>query len=290
MNLSVAWERLSARLLRRDLHHTIGRFNTVRRTYSLLQKSRQALNSSHYKQRLNLQENTLFPEILSADCTRDLRRDGVSLGLQLPSSLVKQVYEYACQTPLHEPGFDDVFWADDIYKGCLPTTGRPVMRGLVKEPENCSVVESVACDPNLLKIARNYLGYWPNQVTRHLTWTFVSELPLEQQKNLFLPLSYHYDVAGYNFMSAYFYITDMNVNTGAHVMIKQSHHEKPLHTLFAPWSGRMPDRVIWDYYGKENEIVIEGKAGFGFVQDPSCFHKLLPPVVRKRLLLQIRYA
>lgn len=289
MSLKVAWNRLSSRLQKRDVHRTIGRFSTVRKTYSLYQKSRQAPNPNSYKHQLQPRESTLFPQIFPAICAQEMREQSVSFGMQLPAEMVNQVYQYACQNLLYEPGFEGEFYADDVKNGTLPD-GRPVLRGLVKNPTHCPVVEEVAQDPVLLEIAHQYLQYWPTKVTRHLTWTFVSSLPVDEQKRLFLPLSYHYDVGGYNFMSAYFYITDMDAQTGAHVMIKGSHDKKPIHTLFAAWSGRQPDQVVLDYYGKENEILIEGKAGFGFVQDPSCYHKLLSPLKTRRLLLQIRYA
>ena len=40
------------------------------------------------------------------------------------------------------------------------------------------------------------------------------------------------------------------------------------------------------YYEKEKSI----KAGFGFIEDPLCFHKGLTPTERDRLLLQIEFA
>lgn len=289
MDLDVAWNRLSARFVKRDIHQTIGRFYSVRKTYSLLQKSRQAFNSHFYEKQLHLREKSLFLGVSPEISAREIRRRGVSFGLQLPSNLVRQIYDYASQNLLYEPGFEDEFYVNSIQNGTLPN-GRSVLRGLVKPPFKCQAIEDLTHDPVLLKIARNYLQYWPTQVTQHLTWTFVSNLPVHQQKEQFLPLSYHYDVAGYNFMTAYFYITDMDAQSGAHVMIERSHNKKPLHTLFAPWSGRQPDEAILDYYGKDSEIVIEGKAGLGFVQDPSCFHKLLSPLKHRRLIFQIRYA
>lgn len=289
MNFSVAWDRLSARFQKRDVFQTVGRFNTVRKTYSFLQKWRQSLNPTLYKEHLNPRQNSLFPITSPELCAQEIRKNSASFGLCLPKFYVENIYNYARQSLLYEPGFEEEFYVEDIKAGQLPN-GRPVLRGLVKHPTQCSAVEDVAHDPVLLEIARNYLGYWPTSVTRHLTWTFVSELPLSEQKQRFLPLSYHYDVAGYNFMSAYFYITDVVDQSGAHVMIERSHSRKPLHSLFAPWSGRQPDHVVLDYYGPENEQIIEGPAGFGFVQDPSCFHKLLPPSRENRLLFQIRYS
>jgi hypothetical protein len=254
-----------------------------------LQHKHQIANSDFFRQQLNLRSESLFPTLDPAICAQEIRDISVGFGFQLPSQIVYEIHEFACQKPLYEPGYDDEFYVDDIQGGFL-LGGRPVLRGLVKNLSDCAAIEQVAQDPVLMEIARNYLQYWPIKVTRHLTWTFVSNLSISEQKDRFLPLSYHYDVAGYNFMTAYFYITDMDIDTGAHVMMARSHDKKPLHTLFTPWSGRQSDQVIWDYYGKDNEILIEGKAGLGFVQDPSCYHKLLSPIKAKRLIFQIRYA
>jgi len=37
-------------------------------------------------------------------------------------------------------------------------------------------------------------------------------------------------------------------------------------------------------------LVIEGGPGFGFAEDPACFHRALPPRTADRLCLQLRYA
>jgi len=289
MNLSVAWGRLSARFAKRDLHRTIGRFGTVRRTYSWWQNRIQHPHEADYQGRLNLCETSIFDDISPEQYAQELRRRSIALGLQLPPAFVSFIYQFALNNHLYEPGFEEEFGVDEIAEGRLPN-GRPVMRGLVKDLHQCEAIEQVARDPALMAIARAYLGYWPTQVTRHLTWTFVSPLPEAEQRDRFLPLSYHYDVAGYNFMSAYFYITDMDRLSGAHVMIENSHHQKPWQTLFAPWSGRQTDEQVLSHYGQKRELLIEGKAGLGFVQDPSCFHKLLPPIRHHRLIFQIRFA
>jgi len=53
-------------------------------------------------------------------------------------------------------------------------------------------------------------------------------------------------------------------------------------------SAVQTDEAVIAYYGKENEITIEGPAGFGFVQDSSCYHKALAPISDNRLMLQLR--
>lgn len=49
------------------------------------------------------------------------------------------------------------------------------------------------------------------------------------------------------------------------------------------------DKDIIDYYDAKNIVTLCGKAGFGFVEDPSCFHKGTPPNHRTRLMLQIKF-
>jgi hypothetical protein len=289
MDYKTTIERLSSRLRSQDLHHTLGRFRTVRQAYSFYQNRVQRSNPEYFKDRLQPRNVSLFPGVSPQQCAQELAEKGVSFGFQLPPSLVAEVRDFAEQAPMTEPGFEAPFRVSDVHDGWLGDS-RPVMRGLVQQPSACPAVERVAQDPVLLEIVRHYLNYWPTQVTRNLVWTFPSPLPEAQQKEIYNPLSYHYDVGGYNFMSAYFYITDTDAQSGAHVMIERSHDRKPLHTLFSPRSGRQPDALVLEYYGPEHELIIEGPAGFGFVQDPSCFHKLLPPRHGKRLLLHIRYA
>jgi hypothetical protein len=42
-------------------------------------------------------------------------------------------------------------------------------------------------------------------------------------------------------------------------------------------------------FGRENEITIEGPAGTSFIQDPSCYHRALPPTPGDRLMLAVRF-
>ncbi len=152
----------------------------------------------------------------------------------------------------------------------------------------CEAIEKLVHDPVLLQIARDYLHYWPTKIERYMSWTMASKLPEVEQRRLNEPIVYHYDlVPGYNSVRIYFYITDIDVSSGPHVMIKGSHDKKPISWMLSPC--QQPDSEVYNYYGKEQEIVIEGKKGLGFFQDPYCFHKATTPSTADRLLLQIRY-
>ncbi len=273
-------------IVRQENLHRFARFRFVRKLYSLIQNQRQRFNSAVFENQNGAGNSDLFNEFNVNECAQKIHKTGVCFGLHLPIELVDEIYEYAQNSFCTEPGFNDKFLIHEVQEGCL-RQGRPVVRALVNNPAECPAIEKVVADPILLQIVREYLQYYPTRITRHLTWSVVSHLP-DRGKKLYPPTTFHYDIAGFNFMTVYFYITDVEINSGAHVMIEGSHNQKPLDIVLS--SGRHSDEKIYNYYGKDKEIVIEGKRGFGFVQDPSCIHKVLPPITRNRLLLQIRYS
>jgi hypothetical protein len=54
-------------------------------------------------------------------------------------------------------------------------------------------------------------------------------------------------------------------------------------------SARATDEQIYRMYPKEQVVSIVGDAGTGFVQDSSCYHKVLSPKTNDRLMLHLRY-
>jgi hypothetical protein len=265
----------------------LGRFLLVRKAYSLLRYQQQSADPAFYQKQVKVRDRSFFEGFDVEPCVKDLHREGVHFGLQLPAPLVEEIYNYAKTAPCTEPGFDGEFQITEVRDGRL-RGGRHVLRALVQDLPQCDAIAMLMQDPILLQIVRGYLNYWPGQIVPVLTWSIASDLPEDVRRKGYPPTTFHYDIAGYNFMTAYFYLTDVDASSGAHVMMRNSHEKKPLRMLLA--SGRHSDSEVLDYYGKENEIVIAGKRGFGFVQDPSCFHKVLSPVTADRLLLQFRYA
>ena len=135
---------------------------------------------------------------------------------------------------------------------------------------------------------RKYLGHGPRKITTILDLSFGSSMTDEQRRSLkHGVIDYHYDVAGYNFVYASFYITDTDRYSGAHVMMKRSHKSKPWRMLFG--SARASQEAVYKQFGRENEITIEGPAGTGFVQDTSCYHRASPPTRGDRLMLAVRF-
>ena len=161
--------------------------------------------------------------------------------------------------------------------------------GGIKEPSRCPGVRAVVEDPVLRAIVRKYLGYEPSHVLTILDWSFASDFTDKERRELkHHVIDYHYDVGGFNFVYAGFYITDTDRFSGAHVMMKRSHNRKPLRMLLG--SAVASEEAVRQQFGRENELTIEGPAGTVFVQDPSCYHRASPPTRSDRLMLAIRFS
>jgi hypothetical protein len=209
--------------------------------------------------------------------------------LNLPANIVAEIDAFARSEPLHA-NYDPqgpTFRYADVRGGKTPD-GRLVPIGGVREPTRCPAVQAVVNDPVLRAIVRDYLGHEPREVLTIINWSFASHFSDEERRRLRNhAIDYHYDVGGYNFVYASFYLTDTDRYSGAHVMMKRSHNRKPLRMLLG--SASASEARVRKQFGIENEITIEGPAGTGFVQDTSCYHRAIPPVRSDRLMLAIRF-
>jgi hypothetical protein len=232
---------------------------------------------------------TLFPHATVPDIVQSIRDEAVFVGLNLPSHIVDEIKTFALAEPLHaiyDPK-GPTFHYSDVSNG-IASDGRPMPIGGVSDPARCPAVQKVVNDPILRSIVRKYLGHEPRKITTILDWSFASSMSDEERRRLkHGVIDYHYDVAGYDFVYASFYITDTDRYSGAHVMMKRSHKWKPLRMLLG--SARASQEAVYEQFGRENEITIEGPAGTGFVQDTSCYHRASPPTRGDRLMLAIRF-
>ena len=266
----------------------LGRFKTIRRGYSVYQGQLQRLKPQKNQQRLNITTASELCPIQIDRCVENVRQTGVHLGLQLNADALQIIRSLADSNFCTEPKHDGSFFASEIKNGRLNGTGRLVLRGLVSNIDRCPTVDKIVRDAMLMEIARKYLEYYPTLITRHLTWSFASDLDDAEVQKLYPPTNFHYDVAGLNFVTASFFITDVDENTGPHIMIEKSHNRKPWQMLVR--SNIQKEADVWRYYKRSSQLTITGDAGFGFFQDPSCIHKLKLPRNGDRLILQIRYS
>ena len=277
-------QRVVAKVFNGDIHYALGRFRTVRLAYGGVRRLTD--------RRVSVRQGggpTLFPNADIENIVRTISAEAVFLGLNLPAKIVADIDAFARSEPLHanyDPHGPTFLYAE-VHRGTA-ADGRFVSIGGVREPTRCSAVQAIVNDPVLRSIVRTYLGHEPHEVMTILNWSFASDFSDDQRRRLkHHVIDYHYDVGGYNFVYANFYITDTDRYSGAHVMMKRSHNRKPLRMLLG--SASASEESVRKQFGIENEITIEGPAGTGFVQDTSCYHRATPPTRGDRLMLAVRF-
>ncbi|WP_027583162.1 hypothetical protein [Bradyrhizobium sp. Ai1a-2] len=278
---------IATRIARGDLSYALGRFKTVRSAYSGVRHLAESFGGTAVSDAD--ERTTLFLDTDISRVVQTIREEAVFIGLQLPPDIVAEIEAFARSEPLHAI-FDPTgptFQYGDVVRGkCVD--GRSVPVGGLREPSRCPAVQAVVNDPVLRAIVRGYLGHEPRRVMTILDWSFASDFSDEARRKMrHHVIDYHYDVGGFNFVYASFYITDTDRHSGAHCMMKRSHNRKPLRMLLG--SATASEADVRQQFGIENEIVIEGPAGLGFVQDTSCYHRATPPTQGDRLMLAVRF-
>lgn len=277
---------IARKINRGELHYVLGRFRTVRKTYSGIRGLREGFAPTAVAIDGH---QTMFPDAIVPQVVDIIRKEAVFVGLQLPTDIVSEIRDFAESEPLHaiyDPGGPTFVYSSVVHG--TAADGRVVPVAGVSDPTRCAAIKAIVNDPKLRAIARKYLGHEPKKITTLLSWSFALGISDEERRRLkHHVIDYHYDIEGYNFVYASFYITDCDRNSGAHVMMKRSHNKKPLSMLLG--SAVASEAAVRHHFGIENEIMIEGPAGTGFVQDTSCYHRATPPVARDRLMLAVRF-
>jgi hypothetical protein len=152
-----------------------------------------------------------------------------------------------------------------------------------------STVIKLEKDPGILAIAAKFLGAEAVHMGSEISWSFpVAGNVIQQRKAAQV---FHYDLDDYRFIKFFFYLTDVDLSSGAHTYIRGTHTGKKLvHQLIGTRCASIGDEKILEYYDAQNVVDVCGKAGFGFVENPLCFHKGTEPTEKPRLMLQIEYA
>ena len=95
---------------------------------------------------------------------------------------------------------------------------------------------------------------------------------------------FHYDIDDYRFLKFFFYLDDVDENTGPHVIIESSHKES---SIFKFFNRRISDEVAESKYKNKIKVML-GKPGQGFAEDTFCYHKGTYPL-KRRLILQVQF-
>ena len=274
---------IARRLVAGELHYALGRFETVRRGYSLMRR----LGLRRQPAAWSTPVSTLFPKIDVHDAAKSVRRDSVAFGFDLPAPLVEELVQFAHDAILYDRGLPRPFRRNAVIDGRLPD-GTPVVLGLIPEPMQCEGVRRICNDPALLDTVTRCLGYRPAKLIPRLFWSFATAMDEDERRRRGQTIDWHFDVHDFNFCSACFYLSDVTERTGAHALVRGSHRDKPLRFLMG--SANVPQEEVFAHYGADRAMIIEGPAGTGFIEDTSCFHRAMPPMEKERLMMQIWFS
>lgn len=194
---------------------------------------------------------THFPDLDAGEAARQIEAEGFARGLVLPEPCADRLAEY-----FGPP--------NTVIKG------NPHL--------DCRVAEEIARDPALIEVARRYLGVEPVLDSTCLWWSF-PETPSGHAQR------FHFDVADYLSLSVFFYLTDVDEDSGPHCLIRGTHRHKSLADCARIY---LDDEEAERRYGDRIEM-ITGRKGTGFFEELTTFHKARP-ALRRRLIFAINYS
>ncbi|MGG6296867.1 phytanoyl-CoA dioxygenase family protein [Leptolyngbya sp. AN02str] len=209
-------------------------------------------------------------------------------GFQLTSSVVEEIQNFAQTTPCYGDRRKNLgfYYADRQQAEHLAERVFSVGH-FFNVPLRCPAVEQLGKDPLLLAIATEYLQGPSVHQGSQLWWTFAKPSVADSPKGV-SGQAFHYDLDDSHSIKFFFYLSDVDCHSGAHVYFRGSHLCKQgTHQ----WKRRgISETELTRMYGADTRVAVEGKAGYGFVEDTYCFHRGTPCFGSDRLLLTVQFA
>ncbi len=245
------------------------------------------LSSIGYRPRHNVQSE-LFPNADPTEILRSLNQDGIWQGFKLPQIILDEILDYTRRMPTYgnrDPNLG--FYVKDIDAVQKKTGLNFTLASYFNTLGQCSAIQQVAQDLVLNEVARRYIGPRARHLGTNIWWSYANDSLGFKERNEFAQL-FHYDLDDYKFIKFFFYLTDVDEESGPHVYVRGSHKKKPLSHLYP--MRRLQDFEVESSYPKSDILTLTGKAGDGFVEDTFAIHKGAAPARKNRLLLQLYYA
>ncbi|NJN39252.1 MAG: hypothetical protein HC790_11950 [Acaryochloridaceae cyanobacterium CSU_3_4] len=239
-------------------------------------------------QDMNRGNNTVFPNLDIRKVVETLNKDGLFLGVNLPSDILQEILIFSLPIEYYANNNPNLqFFLVDKEKSELKYQQNFVMATHVHRSIVCPAIQRLENDPILREIAARYLETNPIFIDSRIRWTFPVNDSLHEAVRGFF--NFHYDLEDYRFVKFMFYLTDVFESDGNHVVVKGSHKRKRLRDQFSLTRDAI-DQDILNYYGQDHVESIYGKAGCGFVEDFYCFHQATLPISSSRLILEMTFS
>lgn len=147
------------------------------------------------------------------------------------------------------------------------------------------LIQNIVSDRKILNIAQEYLGAQPIFDFIAMWWHVKSENPDKEAAQYF-----HFDMDRLRWVKFFFYITDVNEESGPHVFIPKSHSDFGLpFKLRSKGYARLEDEDVAKHFPKFEWKVFTGNAGTLIIEDTRGLHKGKHVLSGDRLVFQIQF-
>ncbi len=206
----------------------------------------------------------IFSQVDVAHIVESVEREGYAEAGQIPANYVAEILSYCEHTKLQK------YW---------------------NPHRDCAAIDRLARDTTVVEIARQYLGAEPILWLTQLRWSFGTAL---EQRAILSSLhpepvqydsdAFHYDTLDYKSLTVFIYLTDVEPDSGPHVVIKNTHKTKSFYDIC---HIILSDKLAQKKFGDQITMIL-GPPGTVFFEETSCFHKAAR-CRTKRLMLSIDY-
>jgi hypothetical protein len=222
-----------------------------------------------------------------ASAIASLHREGYFVGLALRPEVLAELRKQVRSTHCYADRDHQLpFFAEERAQ-LEQRLGRTIkVASYFDQHERWHIYRELAQDPQLLAIARGYLGCEPVHLRSEISWSFPC-LPTREEK-VETAQVFHCDINDYKTLKFFFYLSDVGRDDGPHAYIKKEPRRRTLlHQALGQRVASLPEDQLVDTYGAQQVVTVCGGAGLGFVGDPYYFHRGSTPTRESRLMLQI---
>jgi len=150
----------------------------------------------------------------------------------------------------------------------------------------CDAACRIACDPQIVDVARRYLETEPILHSSKLYWTVPPAGDREGQAMAAAEgARFHYDLADLKALTVFVYLTDVEADCGPHVVIRGTQRRRSPAQIFKRF---LDDDEVKRRYADRLHVVT-GSRGTGWFEDICCYHKQAAGE-KVRLMLSIIYS
>ena len=267
---------------RNNFFYMLGRFKLIRQ---LTKKFRALVNKE--KIIIHSNNNYLTDQVDLSNTLEKLNKEGYCEGLKLNKDVLDKLLLLSSSSDYIDSN-NRIFKSIKSIDEYNNKNNKPCCLLKLTNVELNKLANNISRDKYLLNLVNNYLGYI-NKIESKVQWSTVCNTTNDWREENGQTVTYHYDVHDLNFVYVFFYLTDCNITSGAHQIIKGSHVKKNFFTHLVG-SAKQTEKDLKQYFIEDKFITVEGQKGSGFIEDTSCFHRALPPLDKPRLTLQIRYS